>query len=77
MAFIIRQKWIWMIIGICSAIALIPSLLIWAISQMPEMVRPIPVWLLIFGYGIAAGYKDWLIDSKKRGKPKPPEQFDT
>jgi hypothetical protein len=73
MSFLIREKWIWIIIGICAMVLVIPYVFVWLILQMPEITRPIPVWLLIFGWGIAGGYKDWLVDAKKRGNPKSPE----
>jgi hypothetical protein len=66
MSFIIREKWIWIIIGACILVLVGPSVLMWVILQMPNVLRASFVWFIIFGWGIAAGYKDWLMDAKKR-----------
>jgi len=72
-SFIIREKWIWIIIGTCILILVGPYVLLLAILEMPDILRPIVVWFVIFGWGIAAGYKDWLADAKKRGNPNSSE----
>lgn len=73
MSFIIREKWIWIIIGTCILILVGPYVLLSAIIAMPDILRPIVIWSVIFGWGTAAGYKDWLMDAKKRGNPKSTE----
>jgi hypothetical protein len=73
MSSIVREKWVWIIIGICILVMVVPYVALWMILQMPEIVRPFAVWSVIFGWGIAAGYRDWLVDAKKRGNPKSPE----
>jgi hypothetical protein len=66
MSFIIREKWIWIIIGMCILVLVGPGVLMWVILQMPDVLRASFIWFIIFGWGIAAGYKDWLMDAKKR-----------
>lgn len=66
MSSIIREKWIWIIIGVCILVLVGPCVLMWVILQMPDVLRASSVWFIIFGWGIAAGYKDWLMDAKKR-----------
>jgi len=66
MSFIIREKWVWIIIGACILVVVGPYALMWMILQMPGVLRASFVWFIIFGWGIAAGYKDWRMDRKKR-----------
>jgi hypothetical protein len=71
MSFIIREKWVWIIIGMCILVMVCPYLLMWVIIQLPEALRASLVWLIILGWGIAGGYKDWLMDGEKRKQPPP------
>jgi hypothetical protein len=57
---------IWIIIGLSILVLVGPYVVLWLISQMPEVLRAASVWILIFSLGIAAGYKDWLMDARKR-----------
>jgi hypothetical protein len=67
MSFIIREKWVWMTIGLCILVLVGPYALMLLILHMPSILGACFVWMLIFSSGIAAGYKDWRIDKKKRG----------
>jgi hypothetical protein len=66
MSSIIREKWIWIIISMCILILVGPYVFMWMILQMPDVLRSSFVWFIIFGWGIAAGYKDWVTDTRKR-----------
>jgi hypothetical protein len=66
MSFIIREKWVWIIIGMCILVMVGPYLLMLVILQLPDVLRASLVWLIILGWGIAGGYKDWLTDAEKR-----------
>ena len=66
MSFIFREKWIWITIGLCILIVVGPYALLWVVLQMPDILRASFVWLVLIGWGIAAGYKDWLMDRRKR-----------
>jgi hypothetical protein len=65
MSFIFREKWIWIIIGMCILVLIGPYLLMWVILQMPDVLRASFVFFMTLGWGIVAGYKDWLMDAKK------------
>jgi len=66
MSFIIREKWIWIIIGLCILILVLPWAVLWVILQMPTILAAVFAWTLIISWGVVAGYKDWLMDAKKR-----------
>jgi hypothetical protein len=68
MSFIIREKWIWIIIGVCILVVVGPYALMWMILQLPDVLRVSLVWFIIIAWGIVAGYKDWRMDAKKRGE---------
>jgi hypothetical protein len=68
MSSIIRERWIWIIIGACILVGVAPWLLIFFILQMPTTLKVICVLVIICSWGIAAGYKDWLIDRRKKEK---------
>jgi hypothetical protein len=68
MSYIILEKWIWITIGACILIMIAPYVVLWMILQMPEVLRPFFVGAIVISWGIAAGYKDWLMDAKKREK---------
>jgi hypothetical protein len=69
MSFILREKWVWIIIGACILVGVAPWLVMLLILEMPGVLRPISVWTIIFSWAIAAGYKDWVMDRRKREKP--------
>jgi hypothetical protein len=51
----------------CARLVLFgPYVVLWLIFQMPDVLRTASVWIPIFSWGIAAGYKDWLMDARKR-----------
>lgn len=66
MSFIIREQWIWIIIGLSILVLVGPYVVLWLIFQMPEVLRAAYVWILIFSWGMAVGYEDWLMDARKR-----------
>jgi hypothetical protein len=75
MSFIIREKWIWITIGLCILALVGPYAVMLMIFNMPEILRAPFVWCIILGWGVAAGFKDWLMDAKKREKnSRLPEQ---
>jgi len=68
MSFIIREKWIWIIIGACVLAGVLPWLVVWLILAMPGILGAITVWTIVFSWAIAAGYKDWLVDRRRKEK---------
>jgi hypothetical protein len=68
MSFIIREKWIWIIIGACILAGTLPWVVIWLLLTLPGILGPIVVWTIIFSWAIGAGYKDWLVDRRKKEK---------
>jgi hypothetical protein len=68
MSFIIRDKWVWIIIGACILILVSPYIAMWVILQLPDIWKISSVFLIVFGWAAVSGYKDWLRDRRKREK---------
>jgi len=68
MSFIIREKWVWIIIGASIGAGVVPWLVILLILEMPGVLGVFSVWTIIFSWAIAAGYEDWRVDRRKREK---------
>jgi hypothetical protein len=68
MSFIIREKWIWIIIGASILAGVLPWVVIWLMLAMPGILRAVFVWAIIFSWAIGAGYKDWVVDRRKKEK---------
>jgi hypothetical protein len=66
MSFIVREKWLWIIIVLGLLVLIGPYTFMWLILQLPSSFGAALIWTLIFGSGIAAGYRDWRMDVKKR-----------
>ncbi|MEM0058217.1 MAG: hypothetical protein QXG09_05050 [Candidatus Bathyarchaeia archaeon] len=55
------NRWIWMIILLTSLIIILPLVIIWFILQLPPSLALVATVLLIILWGVAAGYKDWIL----------------
>jgi hypothetical protein len=66
MSSFIFEKWIWITIGCCIAVLILPYSVLLMISMLPDALKAVAVFTIIILWGIAAGYKDWLMDVKKR-----------
>lgn len=70
MVEILREEWLWIIILSVIAIIIFPLILIWLVLYLPSELRLIITIVLVIGWGIAAGYKDWLMEKRKEEKKK-------
>jgi len=62
---ILTAKWLWIIIISCILILVGPLLIVWVIVQLPYPFNVIATICLIGGYGVVAGYKDWILSKAK------------
>lgn len=62
---IIKTKLLWLIILSAIAIIILPLFIIWFLFVLPDTVRIVATFLIIIGWGIAAGYKDWILAKSK------------
>ena len=68
--WLLFDRWLW--ITICSTIAILigPFIALFGILALPMQYRGMAMFAIIFGWGIAAGYKDWVISKRQREKLK-------
>jgi hypothetical protein len=64
------NKWLWIIIVCASAIVVFPFLIILALLNSPPWLSATVTIMIIAAWGIAGGYKDWLMHKRKQEKAK-------
>lgn len=67
--WLLFNRWLWIIIFGMSAILIGPFIAVYGIFALPLSYRGLAIILIVIGWGIAAGYKDWVI-SKRKEKTK-------
>jgi len=65
MSSILSEKWLWIIIFAVIMIVAFPLLIVYIILLLPFPFNTLVTILLIIGWGIAAGYKEWIISKEK------------
>lgn len=74
LAEIFRGTWLWIIVLAVLLICTVSIVLVWFILLLPSVeLRLIATFLLIIGWGVAAGYKDWIIAKHKEEEKKKKE----
>ncbi len=70
LASILKEKWLWYIILALILILVMPLVVIWMITYFPPELKLVATILLIVGWGVAAGYRDWVVHKRKEEKQK-------
>jgi uncharacterized membrane protein len=65
LTWILRERWLWIIIVAVILIITLPLTVIWLILNLPPTARLIVTIVIIMGWGVAAGYRDWLVARRK------------
>jgi len=75
-SWILSEEWLWIIILSLIAILVGPLLIVWFILVLPAELKILATILIVVGWGVAAGYKDWLQAKRKEEESKmaPPER---
>jgi hypothetical protein len=64
------NQWLWIIVVCAGAIVVFPFLVLIALMKSPPWLGATVTILIIVGWGIAGGYKDWLMHKHKQEKTK-------
>lgn len=64
------NKWLWIIIVAMAAIVILPLTIMSIILLSPSWLSTVFVILIIISWGIAGGYKEWLLHKHKQEKTK-------
>lgn len=70
MVSILTEKWLWIIIVLLSLIIVLPFAIVLLILFLPFPFNTMATICLIIGWGIAAGYKEWVMSKRKEGTQK-------
>jgi len=65
-AWILKERWLWIIIGSLITVLIGSFLIVWLLLYLPEWARITLTFAIVIGWGVAAGYKDWILDKEKR-----------
>ena len=65
MSWILREKWYWTIVLLLITILIVPFFVVIFILILPPDIRLFMTILLVIGWGVAAGYKDWVTHKRK------------
>ena len=68
LAWFLTEKWLWFIILSLFMILFGSWILLWIILLLPSPFGTFLLLAIIGAWGIVAGYKDWIIDKRKRGR---------
>jgi len=74
LSWIINERWFWVIVIALVSILIIPFFIAMFILILPPDLRLVMTLLLVVGWGIAAGYKDWVLSKRKEEKKKQPSE---
>ncbi|MEM2102655.1 MAG: hypothetical protein QXM22_03995 [Candidatus Bathyarchaeia archaeon] len=59
------NKWLWIIIGGMCAVVVIPLMVLWVLMIVPPWLSATITILRLIGWGIASGYKEYLLYKRK------------
>lgn len=59
---ILKQKWLWVIILSFCLIIIAPLFVVWMILQLSPTLRFLATVLIVVGWGVVAGYKEWITE---------------
>ena len=62
------NKWLWITILGCTAVIIGPMLIIYIITLMPMTFKLASMVAIMICWGIAGGYKDWVVARRKEQK---------
>ena len=68
--WLLFNRWLWIIIFSLSTIVIGPLIALLGILALPMQYRGLATFLIVFGWGIAAGYKDWIVSKRQKEKLK-------
>jgi hypothetical protein len=70
MAWLLKERWMWIVIVSIILVLAMPLIIIWMISNLPPTLRLVLTVAIILTWGIVAGYKDWLIARRQEENKK-------
>jgi hypothetical protein len=65
LSWILSEKWLWIIIVLIITVFTLPGVVVWFILTLPIELKFLSTILIVVGWGIAAGYKDWILAKRR------------
>jgi len=66
MAGILSEEWLWIIVLALIVILIGPLLIVWLVLALPAELKLVATVLIVIGWGVASGYKDWILEKRRR-----------
>jgi hypothetical protein len=66
MTWILKEKWFWITVISALLIVFLPFLIIFFILNLSPETRFVATILIIIVSGVAAGYREWIIEQSKK-----------
>lgn len=67
---ILSDRWFWIIIVSAALIIIIPLIVVWTIFYLPPELKLLATICIVILWGVASGYKDWIISKRKSEEQK-------
>jgi len=65
---VLKEKWFWTIVFSLILIICVPLAVVWVILILPYPLNLILTVMIFIAWGVAAGYKDWIMSEKEEEK---------
>lgn len=65
MSGILTERWLWITVLAMVLVITTPLVVVWIILNLPFPYNTIATLLLIVLWGVAAGYKEWIIERRE------------
>jgi hypothetical protein len=62
---VLGNRWYWFIVLGCSSVMVLPWAIVLGILTLPPVLRPVVMVLILIGYGIASGLKDYSLKEEE------------
>jgi len=63
---VLSSKWFWIIVVALCAVLAGPLLIIWILLALPGELKLVATILIVIGWGVASGYRDWVVTKRRR-----------
>jgi len=67
---ILTSRWYWIVVGIFLLVAVVPLLCLMLFLVLPPPFNTLALVGVIIAWGIAAGYKDWILSKMREEEQK-------
>lgn len=70
LAWIIKEKWFWIIVLAIITITLLPFIIVEAILNLPSPVRLVATIAIVLSWAVAGAYREWIKSKREEERMK-------